>query len=294
MEKLLTVITPVYNRAMLIERLYESLKKQVNINFVWMVVDDGSTDEIASVMDACSENSNFPIDFYRKENGGKHTALNYAFSKLKTELAMIVDSDDLLIPTATDMVEKVWHNYKGENVAGYIFLKGYGDGLCVGKSELADGTYDMIEAMFSHDISGDKEEVFKADILKNYRFPEFPNERFIGEDYIWRQIYLQYHMVYINEVIYICEYLENGLTKQGRKLRIKCPLGGMEHSKVSFHKRFPLKERIKRAWLFVCYGKFANLRFREIIQKSGAEVLICLNYIPGVLLYMYWKNRYGH
>lgn len=292
MRKLLTIITPVFNRALLMERLYESLEKQINKNFLWLVVDDGSTDEIKGVMDRFLGNSNFPIQFYQKPNGGKHTALNLAFSKLETELAFIVDSDDLLVPSATDDVEKVWCSSREENIAGYVFPRGHEDGTCIGKSELDNGIYDMIDAMFSRNISGDKAEIFRSNILKMYRFPEFPGERFIGEDYVWRQIYLQHRMMYVNKIIYICEYLEGGLTKQGRKLRVTCPLGGMENSKVSFDKRFPLRERIKRAWLFVCYGKFADLGFREIINKSGAEMLVCLNYVPGILLYRYWKKKY--
>lgn len=292
MEKLLTVITPVYNRAELIKNLYQSLIKQKKKNFIWLVVDDGSTDEIKTVMDQMIEESDFDIQFYQKVNGGKHTALNLAFAKLETELAIIVDSDDYLLPDAADRIEKTWCNRADRDVAGCIFLRGYDDKNCVGHSELEDGTYDMIDAMFSHCIDGDKAEVFRSDVLKQYRFPEFPNERFIGEDYIWRQIYLQYKMMYVNKIIYICEYLEGGLTKQGRKLRIMCPLGGMENSKVSFDKHFPLKERVKRAWLFVCYGKFAQMRFGEIVKKSQSKMLIYINYFPGVMLYYYWKRKY--
>lgn len=290
--QLLTIITPVYNRAGLMMRLYESLINQTNKNFRWLVVDDGSKDEIEETMIELMGKANFPIEFYRKKNGGKHTALNLAFEKIETELSIIVDSDDWLVPTATDSIEKIWCRRMERDVAGCIFLRGHEDGTCIGRSELPDGTYDMIHAMFSHHIEGDKAEVFRSDILKQYRFPEFPDEHFLGEDYVWRQIYLKYHMVYVNAIIYICEYLEGGLTRQGRKLRIECPLGGMENSKVSFDKRFPLRERIKRAWLFVCYGKFAHLNFKSIVKKSGAQVLIMCNYIPGVLLYKYWKELY--
>ena len=292
METLLTVITPVYNRAELIKNLYYSLIKQKNKNFIWLVVDDGSTDAIKTGMEQMMEECDFDIEFYQKENGGKHTALNLAFSKLETELAIIVDSDDYLLSDATDVIEKTWRNRVEQDVAGCIFLRGYDDKNCVGHSELEDGIYDMIDAMFSHRIDGDKAEVFRSDVLKQYRFPEFSNERFIGEDYVWRQIYLQYPMMYVNKIIYICEYLEGGLTKQGRKLRIMCPLGGMENSKVSFDKHFPLKERVKRAWLFVCYGKFAHMKIGEIVNKSQSKMLICFNYLPGVLLYYYWKKRY--
>ncbi|MCM1235166.1 MAG: glycosyltransferase family 2 protein, partial [Ruminococcus flavefaciens] len=38
----ITIITPTYNRADLLPRLYESLLKQTNTDFEWMVIDDGS------------------------------------------------------------------------------------------------------------------------------------------------------------------------------------------------------------------------------------------------------------
>ena len=40
---LLTIRTPVYNRASLINKLFDSLIKQKNKNFIWMVIDDGSS-----------------------------------------------------------------------------------------------------------------------------------------------------------------------------------------------------------------------------------------------------------
>ena len=44
MERLFTIGTPTYNRKDLLLRLYESLKRQTFRDFVWLIVDDGSTD----------------------------------------------------------------------------------------------------------------------------------------------------------------------------------------------------------------------------------------------------------
>lgn len=292
-QKLITIITPVYNRAHLIGDLYESIKTQINQNFIWMIVDDGSKDEIASVVEQFQKEGNIPIVFLQKENGGKHTALNMAFSYMDTELTIIVDSDDKLTPEATELIERIWKNEKEPDIAGCVFLRGNTEGERIGHSDLKNGKYNMIDAMFSHKIDGDKAEVFRCDILKKYRFPVYENEKFIGEDYIWRQIYLNYRMIYRNEIIYTCEYLEGGLTEQGRKLRIRCPLGGMANSKVSLCKEFPAKERIKRAWLYVCYGKFAGKKYYEIVNGDINRTLLKVNYLPGVMLYLYWKTKYG-
>lgn len=295
MEKeLITIITPVYNRAHLIENLYFSLQKQEKKNFCWMIVDDGSDDEIEEIIKKTIELADFSIYFYKKKNGGKHTALNLAFSKLFTELAFVVDSDDVLSMNATLLIEKVWNQYKGEKIAGIVFLRGYNEADSIGSSNLKDGIYNMIEVEYTHRITGDKAEVFRSDILKTLRFPEFPNEKFIGEGYLWNQIYLKYKMIYLNRIIYICKYLENGLTSQGRYLRISCPMGGMEYSKVCFNKKFPLFIRIKRALLYVCYGKFAGLKMREIVGKSDHSCLVYSVYGVGFILYLYWKKKYMH
>ena len=93
---LLTILTPTYNRAGMLPQLYNSLKKQACKDFEWVIVDDGSTDNTQEVVKAWLLGSDFPIRYFYKENGGKHTALNYAVQKIESELTFIVDSDDTL------------------------------------------------------------------------------------------------------------------------------------------------------------------------------------------------------
>ena len=46
----LSVITPVYNGADFVERCYENLLKQSFTNWEWVIVDDGSTDGTAQIV----------------------------------------------------------------------------------------------------------------------------------------------------------------------------------------------------------------------------------------------------
>ena len=46
----ITVFTPVYNRAYIITKLYESLCAQTDKDFEWLVIDDGSTDNIEKLI----------------------------------------------------------------------------------------------------------------------------------------------------------------------------------------------------------------------------------------------------
>ena len=67
----ITVFTPTYNRAYIINRLYESLQRQEIHNFEWLVVDDGSVDETEELFRTWMNNeSKFPIRYYKKKNGG--------------------------------------------------------------------------------------------------------------------------------------------------------------------------------------------------------------------------------
>ena len=93
---ILTVFTPVYNRADFLNAIYKSLKEQTVKDFEWLIVDDGSSDNCDNVLSdiVSNHNDSFRIRFYKKTNGGKHTAINLGVRKSEGELFLILDSDD--------------------------------------------------------------------------------------------------------------------------------------------------------------------------------------------------------
>ena len=90
---MITVFTPTYNRASYLGRCFSSLEKQTCSDFEWIVADDGSTDNTAEVISAFQTES-FPIQYVRKANGGKHTALNAVHPFIHGKYVLILDSDD--------------------------------------------------------------------------------------------------------------------------------------------------------------------------------------------------------
>ena len=97
MEKFrITVCTPTFNRAYILDKLYNSLLFQSFKNFEWLIVDDGSTDNTESIVKEWINKNNICIRYYKKENGGKHTAINYGLDLALGELFFTVDSDDYL------------------------------------------------------------------------------------------------------------------------------------------------------------------------------------------------------
>lgn len=290
-----TVLTPTYNRGYIIDKCFESLCNQTCKEFEWIIVDDGSTDNTKDVIRNFSKKAPFKIRYIYKENGGKHTALNKGIKEVSTELTFIVDSDDRLTEDAIYTISNEWEKIKdNKKLCGINFLRGYSYDKVIGTKFPKDHYIDNgIDIQFRHNVRGDKAEVWRTDLLKKYKFPVFENEKFLGENIVWWKIALEYDMFYINKIIYITEYLEGGLSKSGRKLRIKCPLGGMENSKAGMGKKFPLKERIKRTTLYICYGFFANKKILWMINDCGQPALFIISLPLGYLLKTYWKYKYN-
>ena len=91
---------------------------------------------------------------------------------------------------------------------------------------------------------------------------------------------------------YICEYLEGGLTKSGRALRMKSPLGMMDDCRSYLNDEVCLKVRVKEMLLYWVYARCAGYSFAKALSTSGRPVGMTLTAIPGWMLYFYWKKKY--
>ena len=67
-DSLITVFTPVYNRAYIITKCYESLKHQKFKDFEWLIYDDGSTDDIEEVVNNFIKEGLVKIRYYKYKN----------------------------------------------------------------------------------------------------------------------------------------------------------------------------------------------------------------------------------
>lgn len=85
----ITIFTPTYNRAGILPRLYISLKKQTNQQFVWLVIDDGSTDETESLVRRWKKEGNIDIQYIKQENKGKSMSHNKATQMTATMLSRV-------------------------------------------------------------------------------------------------------------------------------------------------------------------------------------------------------------
>lgn len=206
-----------------------------------------------------------------------------------------MDSDDALTPDAVEIILRYHDRYAGqENLCGYSFLRKFPDGKVNGKpfsvSELVD-TYINVR-INGNDMMADKAEVFYTKCLKEFPFPVYKNEKFLGEDLVWIRMARSYMMVHVNKAIYIGEYQNDGLTANRRKHNIKSPNGcmhrAMEFMKPDICRKFQLKGSLQ----YIVYGTFAGYSLRNLIVQSPSKKLAITSAVPGYVLFLKWKREY--
>lgn len=290
---MITVLTPTFNREGVLRSLWDSLQKQTVKDFEWLVVDDGSTDGTKNLITQLKEKSDFPIRYIYKSNGGKHTALNVGIQTICSKLTFIVDSDDCVTDDAVESILKIHKKYRSQNnICGYAFLRAFPDGKVNGKKFDVDekiGSY--IDVRVNGDDTGaDKAEVFKTHCLKEFPFPEYPNEKFLGEDLVWVRMARKYEMVHINKAIYVGNYLEDGLTNNRRKHNIASPVGCMHRAEEFMESDLKTRYRIKGGLQYIVYGRFAGVKVVNLIRKSRHKILATVCIPGGLLLYARWNK----
>ena len=290
---MITVLTPTFNRGGRLQSLWDSLQKQTVKDFEWLVVDDGSTDGTKDLITQLQEKSDFPIRYIYKNNGGKHTALNVGIQTICSELIFIVDSDDCVTDDAVESILKIHKKYRSQNnICGYAFLRAFPDGKINGKKFDVDekiGSY--IDVRVNGDDTGaDKAEVFKTHCLKEFPFPEYPNEKFLGEDLVWVRMARKYEMVHINKAIYVGNYLEGGLTNNRRKHNIASPVGCMHRAEEFMESDLKTRYRIKGGLQYIVYGRFAGVKVVDLIRKSRHKVLATVCIPGGLFLHSRWSK----
>lgn len=228
----ITILTPTYNRASLLPRLFDSLLRQTNKDFEWIVVDDGSTDDTREVVANLKEKCGgaFPMGYVYKANGGKHMAINIGAERARGELLFIADSDDLLTDDALETVANSWLDISDDkSFAGIAGLDITMDTREVIGSGLPQEHIDCnaIDIRYRHHVTGDMKEVFRTEVLREFPFPEFAGERFCPEQLVWFRMARRYRLRYINKPIYIADYQPDGITAGITRARMRNPSASM-------------------------------------------------------------------
>ncbi|MCI9414110.1 MAG: glycosyltransferase family 2 protein [Clostridiales bacterium] len=295
----IAVLTPTYNRAHLLGRLYHSLLSQTDTDFVWIVVDDGSTDDTESVIESfVNARPPFTIRYYYKENGGKASALNYAFqNEPDIDFFAVIDSDDHAVPEALHRIREKVGQYEGIYEVGAIFFRYQNpDGSILHLKGGLMPAGEVVMTRYEHDACYAKDDGcmgYFQRAVSEYRYPVYKNEKYVGPIVIQMMMADKYKIAFTNVVIGIAEYQEGGLSKSGRKLRLNNPMGMVHYSGLLQSKQNPSRRiRLKYAISAQAYACFGHLSKQDIAAVGMDKRYLKKWAKPfGWLLAGYWRKN---
>jgi glycosyltransferase involved in cell wall biosynthesis len=197
-----TVFTPTYNRAHVLPRVYNSLCKQSYTNFEWLIIDDGSTDGTAKLVQGWQSDNLFPIRYYFQENQGKHIAWNKAADLARGEYFLCADSDDEFVPESLEKFRDCFESIPENNrdmFFGASALCMTQSGNVVGESfPECIGYSDFNELYFYFKIRSEKWNCGRTNIHREIRFEEQFSKSYLPEGTIWFKIAKKYKVLLLN------------------------------------------------------------------------------------------------
>jgi len=284
---MITVYTATFNRGYIISNLYNSLLRQSNQNFEWLIIDDGSQDDTYQLVLKWIKDGKIKIRYEFQNNKGKMEALNFAHDLISSELNVCVDSDDYLVDDAIEIILSEWEKVKGnKKIAGLVGLDVFKTGEVVGTKFPEDLKYSKFSHFFGKITKGDKKFVYRTDVVKKYpKYPSFPNEKFPAPGYLYRLIDQDYDLYLMNKVLCVVEYLEDGISKNKYLQFRKYPNSFMFYRLELIRLSDSFLDKYKSAVHYVSSCLFAQKSF----FNNKYFYLIILALLPGLILNLYLR-----
>lgn len=279
---MITVFTPSYNRANTLKSLYESLSTQNNVDFEWLIVDDGSSDDTREFINRISKTSKMKINYIYQENAGKQAAYNKGLKNANGDIFFCIDSDDVLAENSLENIQNDFEKINDVNIAGIMYMQGYiNDNAKIIGSYFPEGLIDTYFNVYhKYKVTGDKLIVLKTDVAKRYYFPMIDGEKFIPEALIYNRMSLKYNFVCENKIMAYKEYLNDGYSANYFNLVKKNPKGNALYY-LELYKLDPSVYNVYGYLLFCFFAKEKN----KIIFKHPNKLMVILLYIPVWIIY---------
>lgn len=281
---LLTIFTPAYNRADKLEQVYLSLEKQMNNEFEWLIIDDGSKDDTEKVVSQLIKRSPMNIRYYKKENGGKHTAHNMAADMATGKYFLCLDSDDYMNQDSINALTEIIKQCSSEE--GIIAYK------CDQNKKLLSDKFpetEYVPSIYSlnqeYKCKGEFVFVFPTELIQKNKFPVFEGERFVTESVLYDKLDCRMHI--LPEVIEICEYQMDGLSNNLNEIMKRNPAGYCLYFMQRIDMQNNLKDRILTIGKYISFSIFAGRN--KTVYNGKYKILSKVLYPVGIVMWLYYK-----
>lgn len=287
---LITVFTPLFNRRESLKRTYRSLCNQTSKNFVWLIIDDGSTDNPYSLIKQWQETDNgFDIQYVYKSNGGMHTAHNVAYEHITTELNVCIDSDDYMPNNAIELIESCWLSIDDKTKYAGIIALDYADSTkeIIGQYLPFDKDCTTLSGYYRNGGQGDKKLIYRTEIIKRTPpYPVYEGEKFVALAYKYRIIDETYELKILNENVCFVEYQLDGSTANMYRQYVNNPKGFAFWRKFQMtEKGATLKEKLKACVHYVSSSMIS--KNKKYVKESPLKAMTVFATPFGIALYWF-------
>lgn len=220
---LVSVYTCVYNGERTIHRVFESMKKLDYPNIEHVIINDGSTDNTESLIQEYMNQVPFQVNYYKKPNGGKHTALNIAWSLAKGTFMIALDADDELLPHSVKFLVDTYYQIPEAIRSEYWCVLGrcitqHGQFIGDRYPETINDLHWTEAFKEATKYAGEKIGLQVSAYLKQYRYPEVVGVSHVPEGIVWKPLNKSYGTWFTNEVARVYYVGESGnLTAKASK-----------------------------------------------------------------------------
>lgn len=269
-------------------KLYESLKRQTDKSFTWLIVDDGSSDDTQGLIQNWKDEKLLEITCLYQENQGKHIDMKTAVAVCQTPWFICVDSDDLLPPSAVEDLHKDMETPLPLGGIGYIYPKQMPGPM--GQRCFPQGSA-FINIMDAKNLFGLRETVIlvRTEYLKKLEFPRFDEEKFLSEEVLYIQLSQYGRFLAKNREVYTAEYCDDGITKNLFQQWIKNPRGTVRLLTLRYEfigryrTKVRLRERIKCIMNLNAFCMACGIPLFKVTPSKWYTVIL---YCPSII----WKH----
>lgn len=212
-----TVFTPTHNRAHMIDRVYESLRRQTLRDFEWLVIDNESKDGTPQLMERWSSEADFPIRYIYKRDEGYPTSYNLALQEAHGTYMVEIASDDACAPNALERFLFHWNSIPAGEREQYSTITA----LCADQNGRPHGPplpqavidSEYCEMRYHYQIGGEKWGCQRLAATRDFPHERLPNGEYGVEGHVWRAVGKRYRTRYINEILHTFWVHDGQLTR---------------------------------------------------------------------------------
>jgi glycosyltransferase involved in cell wall biosynthesis len=208
LKPLVSILTPTWNRAEYLEKVWTGLKWQEYSEIEWIIANDGSTDNTSKVCQDLKFKSKFPVTIIESNvRVGKPRMDNELIKASKGDFVVWCDSDDYLLPSSILRLVNIWQSLSPADQISFIGLTA----LCADKEGVLQSKPSTRSGMFVttwseldnvYQAQGDKLFFVKTEKIKNSSFVE--GDFMVTEGSMWLNFF-EMKTIFIPEIMKIMD-----------------------------------------------------------------------------------------